>query len=801
MDPVAIIGAQLRLPGADSLETFWANALGTPASPAAAADHGTGYDATALLDGPARLAWPGTTGRIDLFDHSLFGYTRAQAAAIDPQQRILLVLAYRLLEQVGITSDSVGTFASVGFPYYLLRCLAVSPPLRTPVAELIAENSPDRTAPRIAYKLDLHGPAMSIQAGSASALLAVHMARMAILTGQCQVALVGAASLRLAQNHTDAAASTRAKDARSMRDVAGGTPPENLPASGAVMVALKSVHAALRDGNEILGLIRSSTINHDGRRKRSFAEPSYDGYSEAIRRAYEGSGTAPDTIGYLEAHGTGLARGDAVETAALKAVFDAWSTRKRYCAFNSTRPEVGQLGVVSGLASLLKAALCVKFAVKAPFNGARAAELEALFVQSPFYVSTVATAWSAAPDHPRRAAVSAFDAGCNAHLIIEEAAPRELARGIDTGPLLLCAHTVRALHRLEQDTRAIVVHDPERRGDLRYTTQLQRRHDGHRVALVFAGEAANAAQVSDAPDARDASASLRSIRRTQDWSQARVGLIFDARQALYAGIGGALHARGGHFRVTFDDCAAQFAARGWPDARKLLTGTEAPAADAAHYPHFLFSLQYALAAMFSAAGLPVSAAFAADETSEYAAATLAGVFSQQDAIRLMCERARLARRRPRDAGVASPSASGDGSESLRAALEDCAPRAPYFRLVAADGSDDAGAYATPDYWLQRTRRDALAAPADANHLLHGCDVLIEIGPGTPARTVQAVHHASAVRFATLLPGEETALVDTVLAQCWANRMPIDWQALYGITRGNVVPLPPYPFEQSSCWYE
>jgi acyl transferase domain-containing protein len=798
MDPVAIIGAQLRLPGADSLESFWANVLGAPASPAAAADYRAGYSATALLDGPARLAWPGSTGRIDLFDHNLFGYTREQAAAIDPQQRILLVLAYRLLEQVGVTSDSVGTFASVGFPYYLLRCLAVSPPLRTPVAELIAENSPDRTAPRIAYTLDLHGPAMSIQAGSASALLAVHMARMAILTGQCQVALVGAASLRLAQNHTGAATSTLANAARTTHSAADGAPLESLPASGAVMVALKSVHAALRDGNEILGLIRSSAINHDGRRKHSFAEPSHDGYSEAIRRAYEGSGTASDTIGYLEAHGTGLARGDAVETAALKAMFGAWSTRNRYCAFNSTRPDVGQLGVVAGLASLLKAALCVKFAVKAPFNGARAAELETLFAQSPFYVSTVATDWSAVPDHPRRAAVSAFDVGGNAHLIIEEAAPRELARGIDTGPLLLCAHTMRALQRLEQDTRAIIAHEPQRRGDLRYTTQLQRRHDGHRLALVFAADAADAAGVTDAADT---SMSLRPIRRTQDWSQARVGLIFDGRQPLYARIGSSLHARGGHFRATFDDCAAQFAARGWPDPRRLLTDTAAPAAHAAHYPHFLFSLQYALAAMFSAAGLPVSAAFAADETSEYAAATLAGVFSQQDAIRLMCERARLARRRQREPGAASSSASGDGSESLRAALEDCTPRAPYFRLVAADGSDDAGAYATPDYWLARMQRGSLATAADANHLLHGCDVLIEIGAGTPQPIVQAAHTANAVRFATLLPGEETARVDTVLAQCWANRMPIDWQALYGMTRGNVVPLPPYPFEQSSCWYE
>jgi acyl transferase domain-containing protein len=799
MDPVAIIGAQLRLPGADSLEAFWAKVLHTAASPAAAADGDHGDGATALLDGPARLAWPGTTGRIDLFDHSLFGYTREQAASIDPQQRILLVLAYRLLEQIGVTSDSVGIFTSIGFPYYLLRCLAVSPPLRTPAAELVADNNPDCTAPRIAYALGLHGPAMSIQAGNASALLAVHMARMAILTGQCQVALVGAASLRLAPRRSDTAAQAIANAMRQILNAAQAddAPLESLPASGAVIVALKSVHAAMRDGNEILGLIRSSAINHDGRRKRSFAEPSYDGYSEVIRRACEGSGTAPDTIGYVEAHGTGLACGDAIETAALKAVLDAWTTRHHYCAFNSTRPDVGQLGVVSGLASLLKAALCIKHAIKAPFNGARAAELEALFAQSPFYVSTVATDWTAEPGHPRRAAVSAFDIGCNAHLIIEEAAPRELAHGVDTGPLLLSAHNARALHQLEQDMRASVTRDPQRRGDLRYTTQLQRRHDDHRMALVFAGDTAHAP---------GASPSLRSIRSTYDWSQARVGLIFDGRHPLYAGIGRALHARGGHFRATFDDCAAQFAARGWPDPRKLLADTEALVADAAPHHHFLFSLQYALGALFSAAGLPVSAAFTADANSEYAAAALAGVFSQQDAIQLMCERAKLARRRQRNAGAASASAlapsPGDyADESLRAALEDCMPRAPYFRLVAADGHDDAGAYATLDYWLDNTRRGSLAEPADPNHSLHGCDVLIEIGPGAPESAAQPAHNANAVRFATLLPGEETVLVDTVLSQCWANRMPIEWQALYGITRGNVVPLPPHPFDESSCWYE
>ena len=789
MDSIAIIGAQLRLPGADSLDSFWASAL-SAANGEATTD--TDRNEYSLLDGPASLAWPGKSNRIDLFDHGLFGYTREQAATIDPQQRILLVLAYRLLEQVGMSSDSVGTFVSVGFPYYLLRCLGVSRPTHIPLTELIADNSPDRAATRIAYKLDLRGPAMSIQAGNASALLGVHMARIAILTGQCQTALVGAASLRLAPHRTGGTTGALAAEAAQADRTRRGAPIEALPASGVVMVALKSVQAALRDGNDILGLIRSSEINHDGGRKGSFAEPSYGGYSEAIRRAYEASGISPDTIGYLEAHGTGLAAGDTVEVAALKSVFEARVTRTNFCAFNSTRPDVGQLGVVSGLASLLRAVLCLKYAVKAPFNGTRGAALNALLEQSPFYVPTAAEDWVPTADHPRRAAVSAIGDGCNAHLIIEEAvAAHDTVHEVDTGPLLLSAQNHDALLSIEQDVHAMVARDPRLRGHLRYTSQLQRRHDRHTSALVFA---------SDTPTA---SRSPTAIRRTHDWSQARVGLLFDARHEPYAGIGRALHARGGHFRATFDDCAAQFAAYGWPDPRELLGDWSAPAVDAAGYPLFIFSLQYALGAFFSAAGLPVVAAFAADEASEYAAAALAGVFSQQDAIHLVSERATLARRRTRDGPAAtSPYAFLDaGIDTYRAALGASMPRAPLFRLVASDGGDDAVRYATPGYWLERMQRSAAAARFETAPSPPGYDVLIEIGPGSRESATRSAQPERPARFATLLPGEEAARVDTVLAQCWSNGMPIDWRALYGTTTGNVVPMPPHPFVESPCWYE
>ncbi|WP_034177212.1 polyketide synthase, partial [Burkholderia ambifaria] len=453
MEQVALIGSRLRLPGADTVDAFWQNVLAGRDCIASLSD-------AELLDAgadPAALAQPdyvrraGVLDDIDRFDYRFFGYTFREARAIDPQQRVLLTLAHQLLEQVGAANREIGVYVSVGFPHYLLNNLMTQPPGSVPLSDVVFGNSGDCAATRIAYKLDLHGPAMSIQSGCSSALQALHTARVAILTGQCRMALVGAAAIRTPQKegYLYQRDGVLAKDGvcRPFDARATGTVFTN----GAIVLALKALSAAQRDGDDILGVIRGSAINNDGQRKSGFTAPSVAGQSEAIRRTYERSGVAPATIGYLETHGTGTALGDPIEIQALKDAYGGSGGVHAHCALGSVKANIGHTDVAAGLVGLLKAALCLKHQVKPPLAGFVQANPNLALEDGPFYIPTAPEPWPATAGQPRRAAVSALGVGgSNAHVILEEAPGRDLTRRADAGPLLMSAQTPAALAVREQ---------------------------------------------------------------------------------------------------------------------------------------------------------------------------------------------------------------------------------------------------------------------------------------------------------------------------------------------------------------
>lgn len=250
MEQVALIGSRLRLPGADTVDAFWQNVLAGRDCIDSLSDAqllAAGVD-PAFSGLPDYVKRAGVLADVDRFDYRFFGYTFREAQAIDPQQRVLLTLAHQLLEQVGAPGRDVGVYTSVGFPHYLLNNLSTQPPGRVALSDVVFGNSGDCASTRIAYKLDLHGPAMSIQSGCSSALMALHNARIAILTGQCRMALVGAAAIRTPQTegYLYQRDGVLAKDGvcRPFDARASGTVFTN----GAVVLALKALSAAQRDG-------------------------------------------------------------------------------------------------------------------------------------------------------------------------------------------------------------------------------------------------------------------------------------------------------------------------------------------------------------------------------------------------------------------------------------------------------------------------------------------------------------------------------------------------------------------------
>lgn len=851
MEQVALIGSRLRLPGADTVDAFWQNVLAGRDCIDSLSDAqllAAGVD-PAFSGLPDYVKRAGVLADVDRFDYRFFGYTFREAQAIDPQQRVLLTLAHQLLEQVGAPGRDVGVYTSVGFPHYLLNNLSTQPPGRVALSDVVFGNSGDCASTRIAYKLDLHGPAMSIQSGCSSALMALHNARIAILTGQCRMALVGAAAIRTPQTegYLYQRDGVLAKDGvcRPFDARASGTVFTN----GAVVLALKALSAAQRDGDDIIGVIRGSAINNDGQRKSGYTAPSVAGQSEAIRRAYERSGIGPETIGYVETHGTGTALGDPIEIQALKDAYggDAGVGARARCALGSTKANIGHTDVAAGLAGVLKAALCVKHAIKPPLAGFERANPNLPLDGSPFYIPSTPEPWPNAEGQPRRAAVSALGVGgSNAHVILEQAPQRDLSRCVDTGPLLMSAQTPHALDALDAQYDDAFARQALPRGDARYTSQLFRRHLPEKRAFVF-----------------DAAGGRRRVAPSGDWRHAHAALLFPGQGTQYAGMGRALYARGGQFRATFDDCADRFVREGCADPRELLNADDARIRDTAVLQPYLFTLEYALGATLLAMRLPVTAAIG-HSLGEYVAATLAGVFDLADAIAIVAIRARIMSRAPRGAMLAvlaeearvtafldealslcavnsdtscvvggteqaidalAARLAGAGLASVRlqtshafhshlmeassrefaAAFDGVPLRAPRFPIVSnLDGRADLPErFATAGYWVDHLRRpvrfnDGLATLAS----LVPFGAWVEAGPGKSiANTLARMPLTEVACLSTMLPGSETALFDTLAAQCWANGIEIDWTPLYGDTRGNVVPLVPHPLDEISCWID
>ncbi len=714
MEQVALIGSRLRLPGADTVDAFWQNVLAGRDCIDSLSDAqllAAGVD-PAFSGLPDYVKRAGVLADVDRFDYRFFGYTFREAQAIDPQQRVLLTLAHQLLEQVGAPGRDVGVYTSVGFPHYLLNNLSTQPPGRVALSDVVFGNSGDCASTRIAYKLDLHGPAMSIQSGCSSALMALHNARIAILTGQCRMALVGAAAIRTPQTegYLYQRDGVLAKDGvcRPFDARASGTVFTN----GAVVLALKALSAAQRDGDDIIGVIRGSAINNDGQRKSGYTAPSVAGQSEAIRRAYERSGIGPETIGYVETHGTGTALGDPIEIQALKDAYggDAGVGARARCALGSTKANIGHTDVAAGLAGVLKAALCVKHAIKPPLAGFERANPNLPLDGSPFYIPSTPEPWPNAEGQPRRAAVSALGVGgSNAHVILEQAPQRDLSRCVDTGPLLMSAQTPHALDALDAQYDDAFARQVLPRGDACYTSQLFRRHLPEKRAFVF-----------------DAAGGRRRVAPSGDWRHAHAALLFPGQGTQYAGMGRALYARGGQFRATFDDCADRFVREGCADPRELLNADDARIRDTAVLQPYLFTLEYALGATLLAMRLPVAAAIG-HSLGEYVAATLAGVFDLADAIAIVAIRARIMSRAPRGAMLAVLAEEARVTAFLDEALSLCAVNSDTSCVVggteqaidalaarlAGAPEHAAGAVLDGDHVLTRGTGEGWAADADA----------------------------------------------------------------------------------------
>ncbi|MGY1456428.1 type I polyketide synthase [Streptomyces sp. SS8] len=847
MTEIAVIGLAFAFPGASDEDALDALLL----SGSDAVERKPSAPVRALPAGAVWVNASATPAEPFDFDPGLYGMSPREALLTDPQHRIFLDLARRAMEGAGVRSGphtEIGVYAGCGTNRHerLLEQNGITEATDGNLLE--TGNHKDYFAAKVSYRLDCRGPSMTVQSACSTGLLAVHLAAQALESYECEVALAGAAAIRVPLEsgypvHPGGIGSPSGA-CRPFSAHADGT----VPGDGAGVVVLARLEDARDRGWPVRAVISGTAVNNDGR-KEAFSSVSSSRQQALVREVLEIAELRAEDIGYVEAHGTATALGDAVEWDALTRVLPR-------SGVGSVKSQMGHLREAAGIAGLIKAVLSVERGVQYPslHQGAAA---EYVTDRGPFLV-TSPKAWE---DEPRRAVVNSFGlGGTNVSVVLEQppGTPKAPEKPAAKGPYVLpvsaagsetCSETAGAI--------ADAVATGEHLAGVARTLCTGREARRWRRAVVAAtsGEAVRALR----------NATPRRARRGP-----RVGLVFSGIGDHYPGMGHGLRDRvpgfGDHHdravaraqELTDADLSVLLApARRRPepgsgiDLRAMLRRDGAAGTFggpvAAHAA--LFTLQMSLFHSLRDAGLRPAAVFG-HSLGQVAAAYAAGAVGEDDAYRIVLERAALLSRAPEGAMLGVLAAARDLPElppavhvairtsphscvvagepagidlfrktlddrrighrtvadglalhtpvmdSLRPAVEDLAKGAvrPPERPIVVDttGTWDTGQMATPGYWADQLSR-TLQVGDGIRTLAERCDILVEVGPGQLRTIARQSGLDPAVAVATVRRDfedrDDVAVYLTALARCWEAGAPLDWEAVCDLG-ARPVALPP-----------
>lgn len=637
-DSIAIIGAAVRFPGAPTLEAYRRLLLeGRQAMRPVPAERLAGSLHAALSRQPGYVAMESTLEDIEVFDAGFFGLSPREALILDPQHRHLLECAWHAYEQAGIVPGDrddhrTGVFTSVSHSAYLTRFLMPHFQAgRLDVIETSLANDKDYAAARLAWKLNLKGPAAAIQTACSSSLVATHMACRSLLDGECDLAVVGAATITvpsgLGYPYSEKGILSRDGRCRPFAADASGT----LFASGVAVILLKRLEEAHRDQDRVLACIRGSAVNNDGGQRAGFTAPNVDGQSAVIAEALAVAGVDPGEIQYVEGHGTATPLGDPVEVTALTDAFTAGSPLPPgQVALGSVKGNLGHLDTVAGLAGLLKVALALEAETLLPTPHAATPNPALNLPATPFRLVPAAEPWRRGPRR-RLASVSSFGmGGTNAHAVVEEAPlPLPPAPGREVELLVFSARTAEdATAVADRLADHLSAHPALSLTDVAHTLRVGRTALADRRMLV-------AASLPEAVEALRTGRYARS--RIADTPPPAV-LVFPGQGSQYPGLAADLLDRDPLFSRHFQRLRGRILMAGGPDVTGPESRTEAVHHTALAQP-LLFVTQMALALTLLDLGLK-PALLIGHSVGEIAAACLSGRLKEDGAARLVVCRAR-----------------------------------------------------------------------------------------------------------------------------------------------------------------
>jgi len=491
---VAIVGVSGRYPMAEDLARFWDNLKAgrdcISEVPPERWDHDRYYDPDRSKSGKTYAKWGGFLADVDKFDPLFFNISPREAEVMDPQERLFLQTAWQTIEDAGYSRESlagqrVGVYVGAMWSHYeLFGADAASGAVPTSSHASIAN--------RVSYFFDLRGPSIALDTMCSSSLTAIHLACEEIRRGNIDAALAGGVNLSIhPQKYLNLSQGKfAASDGRCRSFGAGGD--GYVPGEGVGAVLLKPLEDALRDGDQVYAVIRASALNHGGK-TNGYTVPNPNAQGDLILDAMKNAGIDPDSLGYVETHGTGTSLGDPIEIAGLQQAFSAFAGRSTRLPIGSVKSNIGHLEAAAGIAAVTKALLQLKHGQLVPSLHAEPLNPNIDFANSPFHVQTALADWTRSGTQPRRVAVSSFGAGgANAHLILEEhveSAPalRAAASG-KPHVFLLSARDPGALARHAAGMAAFLAEGADGAelplADIAYTSQVGRTHMAARLAVI-----------------------------------------------------------------------------------------------------------------------------------------------------------------------------------------------------------------------------------------------------------------------------------------------------------------------------
>jgi amino acid adenylation domain-containing protein len=787
---LAVVGMAGRFPGADDVDQLWENLLDGVESVRFASEEDlreAGVVEDDISD-PEYVRAYFSCDDVEFFDAGFFGYTPREAELMDPQHRFFLEVAWSCLDNAGYGEPTaypgrIGVFGGAARDAYLHHYVSLHPRYRDSLGDFSVNLGNDKNFPstRVAYKLDLRGPAINVQTACSSSGVALHLACQSLRAGECDMALVGGARVlvptRSGYRHVENGPLSRDGHLRTFDERGSGM----VRGSGAAFLLVKRLEDALNDQDCIRGIVKATAVNNDGSAKVGFTAPGVEGQAEVIAQAVVRAGVPVESIGYVEAHGTATALGDPIEVRALTRAYRHFTDARQFCDIGSVKTNLGHLDAGAAATGIIKTLLALETGELPPSLHYASPNPEIDFANSPFRVTERRRHWPA-EQTPRRAGVSSFGlGGTNFHGVFEE------FRGPTGGSsheghrrwqlVTLSAKTPRSLSaNLGGLARYTEVHPEVEVSDLAYSLNTFRPDFGERAFLLCeAGEEIGRTQ-------------LAAARRRGPVPQRSLVFFFpDANPDAVASR--ELYHDEAPFRRAIDACSEAFEPLLGFALAKHFFDADAPsdAASPRVQDALAFATQLGVARCLVSWGLEPSSLIGAG-VGEIVAACQSGALELADAAALV-------------AGLRAE-AEGD-TEAFGAAVADLAPEEPTIDVqsVATGTVQSAERLSDSLYW-DALRRARAAGPETTwpelpRHRPASCVALGPLADDHP------IHDLADDEFELVAAAGSSAGETLVRAvgELWLAGHEVEWLAYYAGHGVQKVPLPPFRFDRQRYWVD